>query len=144
MGPGHRSSGDFVQGKRLRYRDPATFSGQVMPLSVTYQGRTVRSDGLTVEQLDAIEAIGSSRIRLVTGLLSLITDDYRNVRLSDVDIAEVSDDLPLVFREGVPVDGRTADRYIAVFGKPPFCWPPSLIRAQQLRDLDLILNSLGA
>jgi hypothetical protein len=34
--------------------------------------------------------------------------------------------------------GRTHDGWVAIYGTPPWCWPPTVTRQQSIRDLRLI------
>jgi hypothetical protein len=107
-------------------------------------------------------AFGAARERLTVGQLADIETEhgpvsrgtFRQLRaicealgvtddLPMSEIREVPDDLPTTYNEYVPTDGNESDRWIAFFAQSPWCWPPSITRQQTVRDLQLILDSLG-
>jgi hypothetical protein len=103
-----------------------------------------RYERLTVGQLADIEtehgpvSRGTFRqLRAICEALG-VTDD-----LPLTDVHAVDDDLPSTYTEYVPTDGNESDRLVAFFAHQPWCWPPSVTRAQTVRDLQLILDSLG-
>lgn len=109
-------------------------------LSVNHQGRVHRADRLTVDEIDTLE--GAATPKIVAALLEAAGADPNQVRWADLTVTDAEDDLPRLWEDGHPTDGgRSMDRYVVAFARPPYCWPPSVTRAQTIRDLSLILVS---
>lgn len=112
-------------------------------------GEERRLDGLPLSAIDEVERVtGKSLAELhdttegVLVLLRLLVGDQaRTTRL--VDVVEAADDRPNEWDEGAPVrGGRTADRLVVQFGRPPFCWPPDVVLRQPLRFLLVLSEAL--
>ena len=93
---------------------------------------------LTVAEIEQLEERLNGPLwdmRTPRTVLALLTeiygDDAADIRAADITAALVECE-----PEGV------AARYIAVFGAPPWCWPPDVTRRQRVRELDLILANL--
>lgn len=121
-----------------------------MPWRVAVDGRTYRSDDLTVAQAEQLELAGvrlSEAHATVRGVHAVVTalvgrDAADGLLLADVEIVE--DDLPDQYTDGLPDEGgRWTDRHLVIFARPPFCWPPDVVRRQTLRDLRLLSEALG-
>lgn len=113
-------------------------------LAVRYQGRTLKLNDLAVGELDEVNARAGARV--IAALVRGLGLDPDQIRLGDLEILGTEPDgLPDMWQEGIPaMGGRLMDPYVVAFGRPPYCWPPEVTRAQRLRDLDLILSSIGA
>jgi hypothetical protein len=112
-------------------------------VGLAHAGGIFRVDGLTVDELDHLALAGTPK--LVAALLRQAGADPDQVRWADVRLVDVGDDLPDTFTDGIPTTGgRALDAYLVAFSKPPFCWPPDVIRRQTLRDLNLILAAWEA
>lgn len=139
-----------------------------MPVEVTVEGRKTRTDHLTLAQLRSLQertgkrladvnpwASAKDALALATVLLESagqVADAAALPGLVGAWLSHVDDDLPDVFRDGIPtMGGCVFDDYIAVFGAPylrtkhgiapGWGWPPDVTRRQQKRDLDLLLES---
>lgn len=53
-------------------------------------------------------------------------------------VVDSTENLPVTYEDGVPIyGGRTADRYVVACAEA-YHWPPTVTRAQKLRDLRLL------
>lgn len=113
-------------------------------ITVRVDGVTLRLDDLPLGEVERLE--GAVKVRQVAALLSHAGYDPNRMRWADLDLkGDADDDLPHIYNNGMPTaGGRPGDPYVVLFGRPPYCWPPLLTRAQPLRDLELIRASLEA
>lgn len=130
-----------------------------MPIEATVGGRTARTDHLTLAQLASLRQRTGKRVgdinpwesakdalALATVLLESAGQTAEAAALLPITVDSwlrpVGDDLPEMFRDGVPtLGGEEFDDYVAVFAFEPWCWPPDVTRRQRLRDLDLLIES---
>jgi len=114
-------------------------------------GQAIRLDGLAIGVIEALELdMGASWPEIMARsrwsdlrrvFEAAAGRDLGGARVASIEFVDV-DGEPTYYTDGVPSDGRLADKYLVIFGKPPWCWPPDVIRRQSQRDLDLILSSL--
>lgn len=126
-----------------------------MPLKVTVDGRSARSDHLTLGDVLAIEAMtgkpwpklnpfvsARDAFALASALFGPAGAVAARHQSPDVStwIEAVEDDLPDAFRECIPtLGGESFDAYIVAFADPEgFGWPPDVTRRQRVRDLALL------
>lgn len=117
-------------------------------LAVHHDGRNHVVDDLPLAVIDKVERETGQRwdtlVKSPRGLAAiasaLIGADAST--LSPTALRVVGDDRPVEYVDGLPsAGGWTADRFVVMFGRPPWCWPPDVTRRQTLRDLLVLAES---
>lgn len=81
----------------------------------------------------------ASGLAAIAGLLA--GDGAPGMRVDE--LVAAPDNRPTEYQDGIPcVGGRTADQFVVMFGKPPWCWPPDVTLRQSLRHLLVLAESI--
>jgi hypothetical protein len=111
---------------------------------ITFEGRAHREDDLTIDMAERIEELvgeswrgtGNSGVGPGEGV-----EGQRVPPDGEAGRRRLADD---VCRRKPSEGGRPLDAYVVFFGRPPYCWPPSVTKSQKLRDLRLLLEARAA